>query len=284
MSTIAVIGAGPIGASIAQTLARRSRVRRIRLIDAAADVAAGKALDISQSGPVDRCDTHVSGEGDVLAAVGADAIVLADAHGEGEWEGDRGLALVRRLIAAGAAGPYVFAGPKQTWLMEASARELGVPGDRLIGTAASALVGAVRGLVALEVNGSGADVSLVVTGRPPAFVIAWSSATIGGSLITDHVGAHRLRAITEQLRRLWPTGPYAIAAATAPVVEGLLTGTRAHLVATTVVDGQWGMRHRAALLPLTLGYGRVTARHTPSLSAQERVEFENAVTRDVPRG
>lgn len=279
MPTVAILGAGPIGASIAHTLARRARVRDVCLIDAAASVAAGKALDIKQSGPVEGYDTRVSGDGDALAAVGASVIVIADSHESGEWEGDRGLALVRQLVSAGATGPFVFAGPKQTWLMEAAAAELGIAADRILGTAAAALTGAVRGLVALETNGSGADVSLVVTGRPPAFVIAWSSATIGGALITDRVPAHRLLAISNQMKGLWPTGPYAIAAATAPIVEGLLSGTRAQVPAVTIVDRDLGVRNRAALLPVTLGNGRVLAQHKPTLSQQEHVDFMNALTR-----
>ena len=279
MSTVAILGAGPIGASVAQTLARRARVRDVRLVDTAAGVAAGKALDIRQAGPVDGYDTRVSGEGDVLAATGAGVIVIADSSAEGEWEGDRGLALVRQLMAAGASAPLVFVGPKQTWLMEAVARELGVPADRIVGTAAAALTGAVRGLGALEADGSGADVSLAVAGRPPAFVIAWSSATIGGALVTDRVPAHRLAAISHQVKALWPTSPYAIAAATAPVVEGLLAGTRTHVPGVTIVDREWDVRNRAALLPLTLGNGRVLARHVPSFSGQERVEFLNSLSK-----
>lgn len=279
MSTVAILGAGPIGASVAHTLARRARVRDVCLIDNAASVAAGKALDIQQSGPVEGYDTRVSGDGNVLAAAGAGVIVIADGHESGEWEGDRGLALVRQLVNAGVTGPFVFAGPRQTWLMEAAVAELGVAADRILGTAAAALNGAVRALVALEVNGSGTDVSLSVSGRPPAFVIAWSSATIGGALVTDRVPAHRLLAISNQLKGLWPTGPYAIAAATAPVVEGLLSGTRAQVPAMVIVDREFGVRNRAALLPVTLGNGGVLARHLPSFSPQERVDFMNALTR-----
>ena len=279
MSTVAIIGAGPIGASVAHTLAKRARVRDVRLLDAAANVAAGKALDIRQSGPVEGYDTRLSGDGNILSAAGAGVIVIADRHDGGEWEGDAGLGVVRQLIAAGTTAPFVFAGAKQTWLMETAAQELGLSADRIIGTAASALTGAVRALVALEVNGSGADASLIVTGRPPAFLVAWSSATIGGALVTDRVPPHRLTAISNQLKGLWPTGPYAIASATAPLVEGLLFGTRAQLPAVTLVDREFGVRTRAALLPVTLGTGRLLARHKPSLSPQENIEFMNALTR-----
>lgn len=279
MSTVAILGAGPIGAAVAQTLARRARVSDIRLFDAAAGVAAGKALDIRQAGPVDACDTRVSGAAEPLGAVGADVIVIADAHADGEWEGDRGLALVRRLVTAGATAPLVFAGTRQVWLMETVARELGVTADRLVGTAAAAVAGAARGLVALETNGSGVDVSIAVCGRPPALTVGWSSATVGGALVTDRVPAHRLRAVTGQLQALWPAQPYAIASATAPVVEGLIAGTRRETPGVAVLAGEFGLRGTACLLPLTLGNGRVQFRHVPSLSAQERTELVNSLSR-----
>lgn len=277
MSTIAVLGAGPVGASVAQALARRARVRDVRLIDDAATVAAGKALDIRQSGPIDGCDTRVSGTGDVLAAVGADVIVIADAHVDGEWTGDRGLALVRRLLEAGATAPFVFAGADQTWLMEAAAREVRAPVDRLVGSAAGAMAGAARMLAARESDGSGADVSVTVCGRPPALVAAWSAAAIGGSSLTDRVPAHRVRVLSQQLASLWPPRPYAIGAATAPIVEGLVTGTRRDTPGVVILDGEFGPRGVACLLPLTLGDGRIQARTIPSLSAQEHTDVLNSL-------
>jgi len=123
MSSAAILGAGPIGSAIAHRLAERARVGEIKLIDEAGAVAAGKALDIRQAGPVDGYDTSISGAADVLSATGADVIVFADPVADGEWEGERGLALVQRLVRAGTSATFVFAGPKQTSLMEAAARE-----------------------------------------------------------------------------------------------------------------------------------------------------------------
>ena len=244
---------------------------------AARSVAAGKALDIRQTGPVEGYVTRLSGIGDPLAAVGADVIVIADAHADGEWEGDKGLALLRQLVAAGAVGPFVFAGTKQTWLIEAVVRELGVSPDRVVGTAAAAMVTAAKGLAALEINGSGADVSLVVSGKPPALTVAWSSGTAGGSLLAERIPAHRLLAISQQLRVLWPAGPYAIATATAPVVEGLISGTRRDTPGVTVLAGEFGQRGVACLLPLVLGNGRILSRIVPTLSPQERTDIVNSL-------
>lgn len=279
MSTVAVLGAGPIGASVAHTLAQRTRVRDIRLIDAAASVAAGKALDIRQTGPVQHYDTRLSGHGDPLSAIGADVIVVADRHDGGEWSGDEGLALVRRLIAAGATSPFVFAGPGQTWLMETVAAELGWPADRMLGSAAAAMPAAARALVAIELNLSGVDIHLTACGRPPALAYYWSCATVGGAPLSARLPPHRRLAISEQLRRLWPAGPYAIACATAPIVEGLIVGTRRDVPAVTVLDGQFGTRGLACLMPVHLASGRIVSRLEPACTPQERTETINGLRR-----
>src|SRR5687768_14075127 len=98
MSFIAIIGAGPIGGSLAQKLAQRSKVGDVRLIDSAGAVARGKALDILQSAPIEGFSARVTAADSINAAAGADAIILADhASGQGEHNGEAGLALVRQL-------------------------------------------------------------------------------------------------------------------------------------------------------------------------------------------
>ena len=270
MSSAAILGAGPIGGAIAHRLAERARFRSIRFIDAKASVAAGKALDIRQSGPIDGVDVDLSATDDVLAAAGATVIIVADAIETGEWQGEAGLALIRQLARAGTSAPLVLAGPDQTTLMETVAAEIKWPSARLLGSAAGAVPSAVRALVGLELGRSGADVDLVVVGRPPGVVIGWSSATASASLVTEQVAPHRLRAISDGVGKLWPPGPQAIGAATARISEALAFGSRQLHQALTVPDGDPGTRGRATLLPLELGNGRILRRVMPTLSAQER--------------
>jgi len=269
MSSVAILGAGSLGAAVAHKIAERGRFHEVRLIDAAGDVAAGKALDIQQSAPITPFETRVRADRDPLAAAGADVIVIADAAAGGEWESVNGAELVDTLVRAGAAAPFVFAGPSQLALMEAVARTGRVKQDRLVATAPSAMVGAASALVSLEWNGSASEVSLSVAGRPPRLVIGWSSATAGGSLIESRVPAHRLLAISDTLARLWPPGPQAIAAATAPLVEALVFGSRRLHQAAAMLDGEFGARAAAGMMPLELGHGRVKRRVMPSLSPLE---------------
>src|SRR5215211_1454159 len=145
MSLIAIIGAGPIGSTLAHKLAGRSRVREIRLVDAEVRIAQGKALDIQQAGPVERFSTTLSGVESLHASAGADVVVLADAaSGAGEHSGEPGLAILRQLVAAGASSPFVFAGASQRELMKRAITELHVPQAKVIGAAPFALESALR--------------------------------------------------------------------------------------------------------------------------------------------
>lgn len=273
--TVSIIGAGPIGASIAHRLVQRSRVAAVRLIDSNEGVAAGKALDIRQAAPVERFDVPLTGDHDELAAVSSPVIVIADDSTSGPWEGERGLALAQRLVRAGTAATFVFAAPSHVWLMEKAYSELHVTADRLVGTAPSAMVGAVRALAGLELGV--ASVHLTIAGRPPALVIGWSAATTDGTLLSARVPAHRLVAISRALPKLWPPAPYAIGSATAEIVDALMCGTRRLLPALTIVDGELGVRGRAVMLPLELGRGRVLGHVTPSLSAQEMTKMTSGL-------
>jgi hypothetical protein len=218
----------------------------------------------------------VAADSNTLSAVGASVVVIADAVGDGEWMGDRGLSLVEQLIRGGTSAPLVFAGPTQAALMEASARDLKVAANRLVGTAPTAIVSAVQAIAAVELNLSSAD--LTVVGRPPSFAIGWNAASAGGGRLADRIPAHRLLSISQSLPTLWPPGPLAIGSATAAVVEGLILGSRRLHPAMTIVDGELGARGKAVLLPLELGRLRVLGRVVPSLSPQEMTALVTIVS------
>ena len=268
MSSVAILGAGPIGGAAAESLARRARVGSVRIVDADVQVATGKALDILQAGPVNGVNTRVSAAADPLSATGESVIVIADTVKDGEWTGDAGLALVEKLARAGAPAPIVFAGPSQVALLEASARDLKLPAHRLVGSGASAIVGTARTLAGMELGLS--SVELTVVGRPPHFVIGWSAASAAGSLVVDRVPAHRLLSISQSIARFWPPGPYAIGAATAVIVEALIFGSRRLHPGLTVASHGLGPDGMAMMVPLELGRQRVLSHVTPSLSPQER--------------
>lgn len=279
MSTVAVFGAGDIGAACAQALASRDRARRILLIDSAASGAAGKALDIQQSGAIAGFHTRLEATSDETRAIGCAVLVVADrfAAGSPEWQGEEALALVRR-VAASSDVPIVFAGAAQATLMRSASQELRIAARRLIGSASEAFSSALSAVVAMEARCSPADVSVAVLGAPPdAFVIPWSEASIGGYALERTVSQVQLRRLESRARRLWPPGPYALGAAASHIVQGLLDEARQFFSDLTVLAGEFGVRGRIAAVPALLSPYGVAHIRTPLLNRREQVQLDTAL-------
>src|SRR4030095_16374612 len=110
MGFIAIVGSGALGGAVAHALAVRDRVSEVRLIDAAGSVARGKELDIEQSSPIDNFSVRLTSADTIEAAVGAEAVVIADpSSGSAEHSGEAGLGLIRQLERAGNGAPIVCA-------------------------------------------------------------------------------------------------------------------------------------------------------------------------------
>src|SRR3954465_1682893 len=147
MSFVAIIGAGGLGGALTHHLALGDRVPEIRLIDPNERIAQGKALDIRQSAPIDGFATQVGAAGSIAAVAGAAVIVVADAaSGTGEYAGEEGLTLVRRLNALESGAPIVCAGGAQLDVVGRAVAELHLPASRIVGSAPLALESALRAL------------------------------------------------------------------------------------------------------------------------------------------
>lgn len=272
MQTVAIVGAGDLGGALARRVAGADSVRRIVLLDESGTVAAGKALDIRQSGPIEGFDTPVEGGASLELAAGASVIALADGHGQGEWTGEAGLQMLRRLRAIAPQALTVFAGADPRTMMVPAVCELGLMPARLVGSAPLAAASAARALTALELDTSATDVGLALVGAPPSWAIAWSQATLAGAPLERRLSPPAITRIERRLAATWPPGPYALASAAAAVIASLATHGRRHLPCFTVRRANG--RDVAVALPVTLGPSGVTGVHEPDLSPRERVAYD----------
>jgi malate dehydrogenase len=278
MQRVAIIGAGELGGATAHALARSHLVRSITLIDETRRVAAGKALDIAQAAPVEGFATQLSGATDVSMAAGASIVILADRVTGGEWQGEDGLVLLKRLSQTAASAVIVCAGPSQRELVDRGVRELKFSRARLFGAAPESLAAAARALVALAVDGSPRDISLSVLGVPPArTVIPWADATVAGLALTRLVDEPARRRLGARITALWPPGPYALAAAAATVIEAMAGRSRRAVSCFVAPDLSTGSHTRTGALPVRLGPAGIVDVMLPTLSAVEQVALDNAM-------
>jgi malate dehydrogenase len=281
MREIAIIGAGELGGAAAHALARAEVARVVTLIDDTPDklaVAAGKALDIAEAAPVERFATELAGSTDIYKAAGADLIVIADRVRGGEWSGEEGLALLRRLLQLAPRAIVMCAGASARELVERGALELKLPQRQLFGTAPEALAGAARAMTALALNGSARDVAMRVLGVPPAhIVIPWSDATAGGCSIVGRLDDPARRRLEKTIASVWPVGPYALAAASAKAAAAIAGRSRQVVCCFVAPDASTAARIRATSLPVRLGPSGIVEVITPALSRSEQTALDNAM-------
>jgi malate dehydrogenase len=278
MRTVAVIGAGELGAGIARTLATRGNIAEVRLIDSTIDVATGKALDIQQAGPIEGSATKVGAAREIAAAVGADVVLLADPLGSGELQGDSGLAVVRQLAHIDGSTVIIGAGAGQDRLLQQGLAELHLNRLRFFGSAPEAQVSALRALVALEADLSPSTVALTALGRiPDRFVVLWRDATIAGRPLARVLDASQISRIERRASLLRVPGPVTLAAAAAHLAEAVVNGSRKIFCCTVGLDGEFGVRHTLSSLPVVVGPGGIMHVVAPTLDGREQTLLENAV-------
>ena len=281
MPRVAIIGAGDIGATTALTLARRECAGSITLIDGSGAIAAGKALDILQSGPISGVDVHVSGATDVTAAAGAAVVVIADRAGaDGEWRatpastwcaGSSRSLQRRRSCSRARTLQYSLA---------LAHRELRADRRRFVGSAPGALVSAARAMAAVGAGCSADDVALAVVGVPGSWILAWTECTVSrcshhrldartpaGADRAAHAGELAARPVCARLGCCAPG--CGNSRELAPPLHGIRRAGRRGPDARRVV----------AAVPATLGLSGIRALHPPDLSTRERVMLDTALSR-----
>ncbi len=201
MSGVAIVGAGELGAAIAHAIAGRGRIREITFVDDAAGVAAGKALDIQQAeaNRSRRC-THRRLQPISLSAAGASVIVLRRRRRLGRVDGRPRRGAGRSSDARRNGGGARLLRPQSDDAGDGCAMELGLAGDRIVGTAASAIVGTVRALRwarSRRRRHRGVGHCRRPATRPRRRLVVGND--LQGSLATDRVAAHRLLAVGQSL-------------------------------------------------------------------------------------
>ena len=276
MRTVAILGSGDLAATLARRLAEAQAARRVVLVDEEVGRARGKALDIAQSGPVERFDVQVEGAADLAAAGPIDVLVVADTPELPDGTLRPSRALVEKLRQA-PAGTLVVASAHACALVE-DAVAAGLPRDRVLGSGPVAQAAALRRHLAEQLGVEPRELAATVIGVPPHGLLApQSGAVLGGAPVSVLHPAALRQALAAVSRRT--PGPVALAAAAARVIRALSGARVSVLPVVAVLDGEFGQRGVALAVPARLGSGRVEGIVDVPLEPVERIALENAAQR-----
>ena len=277
---IALIGAGNIGGTLAH-LAAQKELGDIVLFDIADGVPQGKALDLSQCGPVEGFDAQITGSSDYAAIAGADVVIVTAGvpRKPGMSRDDllginlKVMKAVGEGIKANAPDAFVICITNPLDAMVWALREFsGLPHNKVVGMAGVLDSARFSTFLAWEFGVSVRDVtSFVLGGHGDTMVPVVEYSTVKGIPVPDLIkmGKSTQERIDEIVKRtangggeivgLLKTGSafYAPAASGIAMAEAYLKDQKRILPCAAYVEGQYGVDGLYVGVPVKIGAGGV---------------------------
>ena len=273
---IALIGAGMIGGTLAH-LAAKKELGDVVLFDIAEGMPQGKALDISQCGPVEGFDAKLTGTNDYADIAGADVIIVTAgvARKPGMSRDDllginlKVMKTVGEGIKAHAPDAFVICITNPLDAMVWALREFsGLPHNKVVGMAGVLDSARFATFLAQEFGVSVKDVNaFVLGGHGDTMVPVTSYTTISGIPVDDLVkmGKSSKEKIDEIVKRtrggggeivaLLKTGSayYAPATSAIAMAEAYLGDQKRILPCAVYVEGKYGLDGLYVGVPTVIG-------------------------------
>lgn len=294
MKKVTVVGAGNVGATVANVLAHKDFVKEIVLVDIKADMAKGKALDSFQQAPVDYYSTHLIGTDDYALTAQSDIVVITAGlpRKPGMSRDDlisTNAAIVNSVtsnIMKYSKDPIIIVVSNPLDVMTYAAYKVsGLNAHRVIGMAGILDTARYRAFLAEALDVSPKDIqALLMGGHGDSMVPLPRFTTVSGIPVTELIDQEALNAIVErtkvgggELVKLMGTSAwYAPGAAAAQMVEAIVKDERRIFPCCVRLDGQYGLHNVFVGVPVKLGKNGVEAILDLRLSADEQNLLNNS--------
>jgi malate dehydrogenase len=297
---IALIGAGQIGGTLAH-LAALKELGDIVLFDIVDGVPQGKALDLSESAPVDGFNAKIAGASSYADIAGADVVIVtAGVPRKPGMSRDDLLGINLKVMSAVGAGlkehaPNAFVicitNPldAMVWALQKAS---GLPANKVVGMAGVLDSSRFRHFLADEFKVSVEDVTaFVLGGHGDDMVPSVRYSTVAGVPLPDLVKMgwttqERIDAMVERTRKgggeivnLLKTGSafYAPAASAIAMAESYLKDQRRVLPCAALLTGQYGVKDMYVGVPVVIGAGGVERIMEIALDDAEKAMFAKSV-------
>ncbi len=296
---IALIGAGNIGGTLAHLIGLKE-LGDVVMFDVFGGVAAGKALDLMQSSPVDGFDALMTGGSDYAAIAGSDVVIVT--AGFPRTPGMSRDDLIGKnagVIAEVAAGikahcpnafVIVITNPldAMVWVMK---EKSGLPANRVVGMAGVLDSSRFRLFLAHEFNVSVEDVTaFVLGGHGDTMVPLPRYSTVAGIPVPDLIKMGwttqaKIDAIIArtangggEIVKLLERGSafYAPAASAVAMAESFLKDKKRVLPCAALLTGQYGIHDLYVGVPVVIGAGGIERIVEIKLDAAEQAAFEKS--------
>jgi malate dehydrogenase len=271
MRKVTVVGAGNVGATVADVLAHDNIVNEIVLLDLKGEMAQGKALDIYQQAPIGEYSTRVIGTSDYRYTANSDIVVItAGLPRKPGMSRDDLIAINAKIVNSvtdqilqHSENPIIIVVSNPLDVMTyASLKRSGLAPNRVIGMAGILDTARYRAFLSLELNVSVRDIQAVLMGgHGDTMVPLPRYTTVSGIPVTELIAQDKLDAIIKraqngggELVQLMGTSAwYAPGAAAAQMVSAIVRDEQRIFPCCAWLTGQYGINDLCIGVPVKLG-------------------------------
>ena len=293
-SKITVVGAGNVGATLAQRLAERDYADVV-LVDIVEGLPQGKALDMLEAGPIVGYDSLVVGANSYDDTAGSSIVVVTSGlpRKPGMSRDDLVMSnakivatVVREAVAQSPECILIIVSNPVDGMAQLAMAVSGFPRTRVIGMGGVLDTARFRTFIAQELDASVRDVqAYVLGGHGDTMIPLTRFTTVAGLPVSDLITTERLEEIVQRARNggaeivnLLKTGSayYAPSAAVAQMVDAIAHDTRQVLPCTVHLEGEYGVRGVFTGVPCRLGTGGLIEVVDVELTESERAELHRS--------
>lgn len=271
MSKVTVIGAGNVGATVAECVARMDIVNEVALVDIVEGLPQGKALDMAESGPIHLYDTRITGTNDYARTADSDICVITAGLPRKPGMSRDDLLAKNANIVRSVTEQFVAKSPNAILIVVSNPLDVmtyvaymtsGFPSQRVMGMAGVLDTARYRAFIAMELGVSVRDIqALLLGGHGDTMVPLPRYTTIGGIPLPQLMDDETIDAIVERTKfgggeivKLMGTSAwYAPGAAAAQMVEAIVKDSGRVLPCAAWVTGQYGLDDLFIGVPVKLG-------------------------------
>jgi len=267
---VTVVGAGNVGATAAQEIARRDYANVV-LVDIKEGLPHGKALDIDQAGPVLGYEPTVSGSNSYDETAGSDVVVITAGLPRRPGMSRDDLVATNEQIVGSVTREAIERSPDAILIVVSNPLDAmchvaknvsGLPRERVFGMAGILDTARFSTFIAWATGASAKDVTAVVLGgHGDQMVPVVSATTVGGVPLTKLVSAETIDEMVERTRKgggeivelLETSAWYAPGAAVAQMVDAVMLDQKRLLPCTALLEGEYGIDDLYMGVPVKLG-------------------------------
>ena len=290
---ITVVGAGNVGATAAQLVVEK-HLGDVVLVDIVEGVPQGKALDLTESGPVEGYDSRITGTNGYDDTADSDVIVITAGIPRKPGMSRDDLLKTNYNIVKSVTEQVVQRSPDSILIVvsnpldamvQTAFRASGFPRNRVMGMAGVLDSARFRAFISLELNVSVDNVhAFVLGGHGDTMVPLPRYSTVSGVPITELLPADAIERLVDRTRKggaeivglLKTSAWYAPGAAIVEMVEAILHDKKKILPCAAYLEGEYGINDLYVGVPVKLGEAGIEEIIQIELTLEERAELQNS--------